>query len=123
MKETSMQSATMKMFCRILILAMMSLSFQTASAGIIATGQAAAVAGVETDRALMLAALDRSDVRNQLQAQGVDPLAARERVAAMTDQELRTLAGTVATAPAGADASFLAVVAGGALIWYFFIRK
>lgn len=118
-----MQSATMKMFCRILILAMMSLSFQTASAGIIATGQAAAVAGVETDRALMLAALDRSDVRNQLQAQGVDPLAARERVAAMTDQELRTLAGTVATAPAGADASFLAVVAGGALIWYFFIRK
>ena len=68
-----MQSATMKMFCRILILAMMSLSFQTASAGIIATGQAAAVAGVETDRALMLAALGGNlDIVNRLLARDAD---------------------------------------------------
>ena len=118
-----MQSVTMKMLCRILILAMMSLSFQTASAGIIATDQAAAVAFAHTDRALVLAALDRSDVRDQLQSQGVDPADARERVAAMSDQELRTLTGTIGTAPAGADVSFLAVVVAGALVWYFFVRK
>ena len=118
-----MKSMTMKMLCRFLILAMMSLSFQTASAGIIATDQAAAVASVHTDRTLVLVALNRNDVRDQLQAVGVDPTDARERVAALSDQELRTLAGNIEMAPAGADATFLAVVVGGALIWYFFVRK
>lgn len=118
-----MQSVSMKMLCRILILAMMSLSLQTASAGIIATDQAAAVAGAHTDRALVLAALNRGDIRNQLQAQGVDPADARDRVAALSDQELRTLAGTIEIAPAGADATFLALVVGGALVWYLFYRR
>jgi len=118
-----MQSVTMKMLCRILILAMMSLSFQTASAGIIATDQAAAVASAQTDRALVLAALNRGDIRNQLQAQGVDPADARERVAALSDQELRKLAGTIEIAPAGADATFLAIVLGGVLVWYLFYRR
>lgn len=118
-----MKSITMKMLCRFLILAMMSLSFQTASAGIIATDQAAAVVDVQSDRALLLATLDRNDIRDQLQAQGVDPLAARERIAALSEQELRTLAGTIESAPAGADATFLAVLVGGALVWYLFFRK
>jgi hypothetical protein len=118
-----MKSATMKMLCRFLSLAMLALSFQTASAGIIATDQAAAVASVQTDRAVVLAALNRSDVSSQLQAQGVDPAVARERVAAMNDQEVRTLAGAIGTAPAGADATFLAVVAAGVLVWYVFYRK
>lgn len=118
-----MQSVTMKMLCRILILAMMSLSFQTASAGIIATDQAATVASAQSDRALVLAALNRGDIRNQLQAQGVDPVDAHDRVAALSDQELRTLAGTIEIAPAGADATFLAVVLGGVLVWYLFYRR
>ena len=118
-----MKSITMKMFCRFLILAMMSLSFQTASAGIIATDQAAAVASAHTDRTLVLEALNRSDVRDQMQAQGVDPADARERIAALSEQELRTLAGNIEIAPAGADATFLAVVVGGALVWYLFFRK
>jgi hypothetical protein len=118
-----MKSVTMKMLCRFLILAMMSLSFQTASAGIIATDQAAAVASAHTDRTLVLTTLNRSDVRDQLLAQGVDPADARERVAALSDQEVRTLAGNIEMAPVGADATFLAVIVGGALVWYFFFRK
>lgn len=118
-----MQSATMKMLCRFLSLAMLALSLQTANAGIIATDHAATVAGVQTDRAVVLAALSRSDVSGQLQAQGVDPADARERVAAMSDQEVRTLAGAIGTAPVGADATFLALVAAGVLVWYVFYRK
>jgi hypothetical protein len=118
-----MKSVTMRMLCRFLILAMMSLSFQTAHAGIIATDQAAAVAHAQTERTMLLAALNRSDVRDQLQAQGVDPADALARVAAMSDQEVRGLAGAVEVAPAGADATFLAVVAAGVLVWYVFYRR
>lgn len=118
-----MKSVTMKMLSRFLILAMMSLSFQTAHAGIIATDQAAAVAHAQTDRTLVLAALNRSDVSDQLRAQGVDPVDARARVAAMSDEEVRTLAGAVNVAPVGADATFLAVIVAGVLVWYVFYRK
>lgn len=118
-----MKSVTMKMLCRFLVLAMLSLSFQTASAGIIATDQAAAAANAQADRTLVLAALNRGDVRDQLQAQGVDSTDALARVAAMSDQEVRTLAGAIETAPAGADATFLAVVFAGVLVWYVFYRK
>lgn len=118
-----MQSVTMKMLCRVLVLAMMSLSFQTAHAGIIGIERAASVSTGQADRALVLAALERADVRDQLQAQGVDPQDALARVAAMSDQEVRGLAGSIATAPAGADATFLALVTVGVVVWYLFYRK
>jgi hypothetical protein len=49
------------------------------------------------------AAFDRDDMRAQLVGQGVDPAAAMERVAALTDEELRYLDGRLAELPAGAD--------------------
>ena len=117
-----MISTTMKTLCRFLIVAMMSLSFQYANAGIIATDRAAAVAAAQTDRALVLSALSRSDVSSQLQAQGLDPALARERVAAMSDHEVRTLATSIGTAPAGADVSWGAVIIVGLLAWFLFYR-
>jgi hypothetical protein len=48
------------------------------------------------------AALDREAVRDQLVAYGVDMDAAKERVAALSDEELRTLDGRLAELPAGA---------------------
>ena len=47
-------------------------------------------------------------MRAQFVALGVDPAQVETRVAALTDSELRTLAGQIAEAPAGADA--LAVI-------------
>jgi len=47
-------------------------------------------------------------VRAQLLALGVDPSQVEARVAALTDGELRALAGKVSEAPAGGDA--LAVI-------------
>jgi len=118
-----MKSMTMKTLCRFLIVAMLSLSFQYANAGIIATEQAAAVASAQSDRTLVLAALSRSDVSTQLQAQGLDPAVARERVASMSDQEVRTLAGSIGTAPVGADVGWGAVIVAGLLVWFLFYRK
>jgi hypothetical protein len=49
------------------------------------------------------AALARADVRQQLEAWGVDASAASERVAALTDSELAKLAKQIDTAPAGGE--------------------
>lgn len=118
-----MQSVTMKVLCRVLILAMLSASVQTASAGIIATDQSAAAAATQSDRAVVLAALSRSDVSSQMQAQGLDPSVARDRVATMTDEEARTLAAGIAAAPAGANVGWGAVILVGLLVWFLFYRK
>ena len=118
-----MQSIVKSVLCRILVLAMLSLSFQTAHAGIIGTGQAAVAASVQTDRAVVFEALSRSDVANQMQAQGLDPTVARERVAAMTDEEVHTLASSIATAPAGANNAWGAVILIGLLVWFIWYRK
>lgn len=47
--------------------------------------------------------LARDDVRQAMQAQGVSPLSAAERVNAMSDMEVAQLAGRINQAPAGGD--------------------
>ena len=111
--------------CRVLVVAMMARSVQTARAGMIGTEQAAADSGAATHRSLVLSVLDRAGTAAQLQAQGIDPAMARERVASMTDQEVQQLAGDMQTAPAGATSSGtgLAVIVIAGLIWYFAFRR
>ena len=119
-----MNSTMKKMTCRVLVASLLSLSFHTAQAGMIGAEQAAA-GQVSTERALVLSALDRAEVASQLQAAGVDPNAARERVAAMSDQEVRTMVQDIQTAPAGAldTGGWIAVLVIAGLVWYFMFRK
>jgi len=113
-----------KMTCRALVVSLLALSFQTANAGMIGADQAAAGAA-QTDRGMVLSYLSHAETAAQLQAQGIDPAMARERVAAMTDQEVRTLAQDMQTAPAGAmsDLGWLVLIAAAAAVWYFYFRK
>jgi hypothetical protein len=119
-----MNSTMKKMTCRVLVASLLSLSFHTAQAGMIGAEQAAA-GQASTERALVLSALDRAEVASQLQAAGVDPNAARERVAAMSDQEVRTMVQDIQTAPAGAldTGGWIAVLVIAGLVWYFMFRK
>jgi len=112
-----------KTTCRVLVVSVLALSFQTAQAGLIGADQAAAPASGE--RAMLLSTLDRADVVAQLQAAGVDPLAARERVRSMTDQEVHAMAQDMQAAPAGGVSTWgwVAIVLVAALIWYYAIRK
>lgn len=55
------------------------------------------------DRAELAALLDRQDVQDQLVAMGVNPAAAKERVAAMTDAEVLQLNQGIQEMPAGGD--------------------
>jgi hypothetical protein len=53
------------------------------------------------DRGALLAMLEREDVRQQLEALGVDPRDARARVDALTDEQARDLAARIDEMPAG----------------------
>lgn len=79
-----------------------------AQAELIGTLQAVEASTRAQDLATVNSALARDQVRTQFVALGVDPAQVDARVAALTDSELRALAGKVAEAPAGADA--LAVI-------------
>ena len=90
-------------------LAMLNLgSPLVAQAELIGTLQAVEASTRAQDLATVSSALARDQVRVQFVALGVDPAQVETRVAALTDSELRTLAGKIAEAPAGADA--LAVI-------------
>jgi hypothetical protein len=99
-----MQSAFTKLLCRFLIAAIAFLPFQS-YAGMISTDKAVSSAAAQADRAAVLSTLSRSEVQQGLQAKGLDPKLAADRVNAMTDQEVHTLASQIDTAPAGAKSS------------------
>jgi hypothetical protein len=82
----------------------LSLGFQaTASASVIGTQQYLEITSRSAQLAQIEAALSRADVRAQLESLGVDPARAAERVAALSDQEIATLAARLDQAPAGGD--------------------
>ncbi|OGA53133.1 MAG: hypothetical protein A3G24_08680 [Betaproteobacteria bacterium RIFCSPLOWO2_12_FULL_62_13] len=120
-----MKFAAIRMACRFLIFSMMMLSFQTVQAGMIGTDQVASATGAQAERNAVLSLMNRSEVASQLQALGLDPNAAKDRLAALTDEEVRTLAGQLNSLPAGADSGWwiAAVLLVGVLVWYVYYRR
>lgn len=80
---------------------------QTAQAAMVGTeavaqaSQGAAARSADEARSQLNEAFARADVQARLQALGVGTSDARERVAALTDDEARRLAGEIDKAPAG----------------------
>lgn len=102
-----MTRAFTRTVCAALVLSTTAMSVPAglAHAGTVATEDVlraeTAAATARLDRDLLRGLLGRDDVRAQLEARGVDARAARERVDALTDDEVATLAGRVGTLPAG----------------------
>jgi hypothetical protein len=107
--------------CRLLIVLMAWSPFQMAQASMIGTGQIVANQA-QSDRSTVLNFLERQDVAGQLQSLGTDAASAKDRVNAMTDQEVSTLARNIQAMPAGADSHswrvLLVLVIIGAVIWW-----
>jgi hypothetical protein len=118
-----MKTALTRMICRFLAIALMALPFQGVHAGMIGTDQANSAASVQADRATVLNYLSRTQAASELQALGVDAQSARDRVAAMTDHEVGTLAGQISAAPAGADGGVILLAVVIFAIWYFAFRR
>lgn len=88
----------------------LSIGFQSvASASVIGTQQYLKTAERSQQITRIQSALARQDVRDQLVRLGVDPVAAGERVASLSDEELARVSGKLDSLPAGGD-GLLAVI-------------
>ena len=116
-----MTSAWARAVCRLLIALAIWTPYQATQAGMIGTDQIGQPS--QADRGAVLSFVGRSDVAGQLQALGIDPATAKDRVAAMTDDEVRYLAGRVHAMPAGGDlAGLLLLIVILAVIWWAWKR-
>lgn len=114
-----MTSMFTRFICRMLAAAMIVLPFH-AQAGVIGTGEAVA-ADAQAARAAVAGFVSRGDVASQLQALGLSAQAASERVAALSDAEVASLAGRIEALPAGGIAGILPFLAAVLLIYYLII--
>ncbi|HEY5899877.1 MAG TPA: PA2779 family protein [Burkholderiales bacterium] len=105
-----MKSYWGKAVCRLLVALMVWAPLQSATAGMIATD---GVAGAQQERA---------QVAKALEGLGVEATAAQARAASLTDEEARTLAAQVQSAPAGGvygeGIVFILLVLAIAYAWY-----
>lgn len=113
---------TKSCFCRMLV-ALMGIALiaqaPAARAGIVSTADMAAQVQTDMERVHVQAFLDRANVRDRVQAMGVGGIMAKNRVAALSDQEVHTLAQKLDSMPAGgrmSDNDWLWVVAGVAIL-------
>lgn len=111
-----------RIICRMLVLLMIWTPYQVAQAGMIGTDQVVQSASA-AERSAVLNFVSRADVAGQLAAMGLDAATAKDRVAAMTDEEVRYIAGKINAMPAGADgAGLLLLIVIIAVIWWAWKR-
>ena len=93
-------------FSVLLIFSFMNVTMlQTAQAALVSTEQVARSVAVEQGESAHVKLnelLARADVQTQLELAGVSPADARDRIAALTDEEATLLAQQIENAPAGA---------------------
>jgi hypothetical protein len=70
-------------------------------AAIVTNAQIAASSQTEVEKTRIQAFMDRSDIKDSLQALGVSEPSAKDRVAAMTDQEVNAMVQKIDSMPAG----------------------
>ena len=118
-----MKSSFASVVCRLLIGLMIWTPYQMAQAGMIGTEQV--VQSTQSDRGVVADFMSRGDVASQLQAFGIDPKTAKDRVAFMSDEEVRALSGQIQSLPAGADNGWvwvLVIVLIAAAAWWAWKR-
>jgi uncharacterized protein DUF6627 len=118
--EAFMKAFFYRLISQLLILSMMTLPFAT-QAAMIGTDQVIANAQVQADRDRVNSVISRADVQKQLQAFGLGVDAAKDRVNALTDEEVQRLAGKLDSLPAGADSGWAwaaVIIIVAVVIWY-----
>jgi len=85
----------------LLTAALATLPVPQARAGLISTDEVASTSRAQADRDKVRTFLNRADAEKGLQALGVKPELAKQRVDALTDAEVATIAGKIDALPAG----------------------
>jgi hypothetical protein len=100
------QSRSIHLLVLLIAASLISIGFvQTAGAGIISTEAALELQERNQRIERINSVLARDNVQQQLIAFGVDPAAALERIASLSDSELEVLQQRMDTLPAGADSA------------------
>jgi hypothetical protein len=124
-ERVPMSTSFFRLISRLLIVCLIGLPFQV-NAGMIGTDSVVSAAQAQVARNAVASFISRTDVAGQLQALGLTPESAKERVAALTDAEVAKLAGQIDSLPAGAKSStgwaVLLLVLLGILI-YWSVKK
>ncbi len=93
-----------RLLASLLIVSMTLAGFPlTAQAALVSTDEVIAAEVLTSQRERVSTFLSRDDVSQALQAQGVSPQSAKDRVQAMSDAEVAQLAGRIDQAPAGGE--------------------
>jgi hypothetical protein len=118
-----MSSTVFRTICRFLIAALLLSSFTSVRAGMIGADQLSASS--MSSRAAVMDMLARPEIVAQLQAQGIEPQAALERVAALSNEEVQALQGQLDSLPAGASSSgagWAVAVVVVLVVWWLWFR-
>ena len=104
-----MKAFSTRFICSLVILSSIILPYSAhTQAALIGTEQA--IANVQAQRDKVNGFVARADVQKQLAALGMDPAVAGERVNALTDDEVRQIAGKIDSLPVGADGGLVVTV-------------
>jgi len=95
------QSMRAMAVCMAIVMLMTSLPFNFARAAMVTTDQVVAQAEVDSDRARVIRFMAREDVRQQLEALGIDPDEATRRTESLSDDEIQQIAERMDELPAG----------------------
>ena len=113
-----------KLVAQILMVCMVWTPFSL-QAGMIGTDQIVSSAQDQANRDKVLNFVTRGDVVKQLETLGLSTSNAKERVAAMTQDEVSRVAGKIDSLPAGADGGWwiAAVIVVGLIIYFMWYKK
>ena|SRR5689334_7298256 len=114
-----------KLVTQILIVCMVWTPFSL-QAGMIGTDQVVTSAQDQANRDKVLNFVARADVAKQLESLGLSTSTAKERVDAMTTDEVSRLAGNIDSLPAGADGGgwwVAAVIVIGLIVYFMWYKK
>jgi hypothetical protein len=113
-----------KLVAQILMVCMVWTPFSL-HAGMIGTDQIVSSAQDQANRDKVLNFVTRGDVVKQLETLGLSTSNAKERVAAMTQDEVNRVAGKIDSLPAGADGGWwiAAVIVVGLIIYFMWYKK
>ena len=113
-----------RLVARLLIACMVWTPFSV-QAGMIGTDQVVSSAQDQSNRDKVLNFVTRGDVAKQLETLGLSASTAKERVSAMTQDEVNRIAGKIDSLPAGADSGawIAAIIVIGLIVWLVWYKK
>ena len=113
------------LIAKILIFSMVWMPFSL-HAGMIGTDQVVGSAQDQTNRDKVANFMSRGDVVAQFETMGLSSSTAKERVNAMTQEEVNRVAGKIDSMPAGADSTaawIAAIIIVGLIVWLVWFKK